>query len=191
MRFVGRCAARRTRTGRAHRPIASQRTWPLVALIALAACSPGSAQSVLSDDTMGTGAARSSRRPSTAPGALRDVADAAWTDEATRDTVNRIIRELGLDGGLSRACYGIEYDATAEPVTVHVREIHDDRCGGDPNTAPRVSTMQWVPTSGAVITDYWGLVEGRTDTLPARGRVAVARRLAARSGMAFPRDSVR
>jgi hypothetical protein len=84
---------------------------------------------------------------------------------ALADTLQRLVDDYDLAFGLKPGCYALERDSAAPPVSVTVREVHTPACGGDPQTAPRLSSFRWEPATGRLITDRWGLAEGRKDTV--------------------------
>lgn len=92
----------------------------------------------------------------------------ALDSAAVQDTLKHLIATYDLASGIKPGCYAVESDS-GPAVSVTLREVHNARCGGDPNTAPRISSFRWDPASGRLITDRWSLSEAREDTV-LRGR---------------------
>ena len=108
-----------------------------------------------------------SRESATAPasvGATAVTRPAALDTRDVRDTLAAFIARERLTT-LARECYAFEDAPEDPPYSFAVREKHDGRCGGDPNTAPRLFNIQWDAAGGRVITDARGLAAGRVDTL--------------------------
>lgn len=66
----------------------------------------------------------------------------ALDSAAVRDTLQAVIETYDLAGGLRPECYTLKAWPGQPPVSVTLREVHDARCGGDPNTAPRIVSFQ-------------------------------------------------
>ena len=96
-------------------------------------------------------------------------AAAAFDTAAVLDTLVRVIREQQLTT-LAPACYSFEPDRGATPYHFTVREVHGGACGGDPQTAPRLFSIRWDPTTGDVETDAREPADGATDTIRRRRR---------------------
>jgi hypothetical protein len=83
---------------------------------------------------------------------------------AVLDTLRRIVQEQKLTK-LAPDCYRFEPDSGALPYRFTAREVHNAKCGGDPQTAPRLFFITWDPQTGDVETDAFKAPEGATDTI--------------------------
>lgn len=112
-------------------------------------------------------------------GAPRATAAVPLTDAAAEDTLARVIAETRLTT-LPRECYAFEPDDSAR-YRYSVREVHNRRCGGDPNTAPRMFDVRLDPATGAVLSDNGPMLRGGDDGQDGAGMDTVRRARARRS----------
>lgn len=98
----------------------------------------------------------------------------ALSEEAAEDTLARVIRQTQLTT-LRPECYSFE-ESDSTPYEYSVREVHNRRCGGDPNTAPRIFDIRLDPATGAVLSDKGPTLRGEDgmDTVR-RARTSLAR----------------
>ena len=60
-----------------------------------------------------------------------------------RKSYDQINQNLTKITGLSSACISFEYEnASDSEVEWTLREVHNEQCGGDPDTAPRIATLK-------------------------------------------------
>ena len=141
---------------------ASARIWIIGVLLAAAACRSGADDAAAPSDRQGTPAASSAPRaaapaPQEKPAAAAPAqAPAPAQDSAEADAVARArtaIKKHQLTR-LTSDCIKLEVDGASEGTyAVQVYEVHDAKCGGDPETEPRLFSVNVKPQTGEVWTD--------------------------------------
>lgn len=130
-------------------------------VMALVACSPSQSQ----DEQAPAPAASAAPAPaSTVPAPAGSVsspdAGSPSADEAVIARVSAMIRKHQLTS-LQDAC--LDYlvdDSDGATVAVDVHEKHDAKCGGDPETSPRLFSFKLDRASGQLTTDALDLADG-------------------------------
>ncbi|PXV60506.1 hypothetical protein SAMN04487785_102228 [Dyella jiangningensis] len=131
-----------------------------LAILVLGACSPSSSQS---QDEHAAGAAAPAPAATVAAPAPASTAgtDAdADADDAVIEKVSAVIRKHKLTS-LSDECldYMVD-DSDGATIDIDVHEKHDAKCGGDPNTSPRLFSFKLDRASGQLTTDALDLADG-------------------------------
>lgn len=66
---------------------------------------------------------------------------------------------------LAPACLALMSEDLTNGWSIDVHELHDDTCGGDPETSPRLFTIDVDATTGAMTTDALDPADGEMQSL--------------------------
>ncbi|WP_243042513.1 hypothetical protein [Dyella sedimenti] len=118
-----------------------------LAVLALMACSPSQSQ----DEHAATPAS---------PASSAGVATAPDGDEAVIGRISAVIRKHRLTALRDECLDYLVDDSDGATVAIDVHEKHDARCGGDPETSPRLFSFKLDRDSGQLTTDALDLADG-------------------------------
>lgn len=127
-------------------------------ILVLGACSPSPSSS--QDEHTATAPAPAATAAKPAPASSAGTDADADADDAVIERVSVVIRKHHLTS-LKDEC--IDYlvdDSDGATIDIDVHEKHDDRCGGDPNTSPRLFSFKLDRASGQLTTDALDLADG-------------------------------
>ncbi|UPG88575.1 hypothetical protein L2Y96_14225 [Luteibacter aegosomaticola] len=66
---------------------------------------------------------------------------------------------------LAPACLALMSEDLTNGWSIDVHELHDEKCGGDPETSPRLFTIDVDATTGAMTTDALDPADGEMQSL--------------------------
>ena len=129
----------------------------LVVLALVACSSPSQSQDEQTSSPAGQPAA-----PATvaAPASSASAASQPSDDDAVIERVSAVIKKHHLTS-LQEECIDYMVDSSdGATVDIDVHEKHDEKCGGDPNTSPRLFSFKLDRASGQLTTDALDLADG-------------------------------
>lgn len=131
-------------------------------ILVLGACSSPSQ----SQDDHAEGAASPKSAPAATVATPAPAASAAGTDadadadDAVIERVSVVIRKHQLTSLKDECLDYMVDDSDGATVDIDVHEKHDAKCGGDPNTSPRLFSFKLDRVSGQLTTDALDLADG-------------------------------
>jgi len=129
-------------------------------ILVLGACSPSPSQSQDEHTAGAASPARAATAAMPAPASTAGTDEDADADDAVIEKVSVVIRKHKLTS-LSDEC--LDYlvdDSDGATIDIDVHEKHDAKCGGDPNTSPRLFSFKLDRASGQLTTDALDLADG-------------------------------
>lgn len=126
-------------------------------ILALVACSsPSQSQ----DEQTSESDAPSASATVAAPAHSASVASSPSDDDAVIAQVSAMIRKHQLTSLKDECLDYMVDDSDGATIDIDVHEKHDSKCGGDPDTSPRLFSFKLDRTSGQLTTDALDLSDG-------------------------------
>lgn len=131
-------------------------------LLVLVACSPSQSQDEQAPAAAASVASPATPASSASPATAASVASAPASndDDAVIERVGAVIRKHQLTTLQSTCLDYVVDDSDGATVAVDVHEKHDAKCGGDPETSPRLFSFKLDRASGQLSTDALDLADG-------------------------------
>jgi hypothetical protein len=129
-------------------------------ILVLGACSPSQSQDEHAQSTPSPTPAPTATVAVPAPAASAGTDADADADDAVIERVSVVIRKHQLTSLKDECLDYMVDDSDGATIDIDVHEKHDAKCGGDPETSPRLFSFKLDRASGQLTTDALDLADG-------------------------------